>query len=280
MTIEAGFANGRRKPGTAGFGPRKRMRTLPVLQRLFDACRDAFGNPARGTVPSPADVKRICRILDVVEAEDFWLTRDQPFFSPTTSGTAAGDGSTGRVKCATIYSCCNFSLSLFFIPAGGVIPLHNHPGMTVFSKLLVGSLHIKSYDWASDHPDQSPLITAAESPRWRLARLKSNSIFTSPCKTSVLYPTTGGNIHEFLAVTPCAVLDVMGPPYSMADGRDCSYYRDYAYADGLSRQPHLAYKDLRGIDVEGEEYGWLEEIEMEDPPIDGIEYMGPQITLH
>lgn len=60
----------------------------------------------------------------------------------------------------------------------------------------------------------------------RLAKLKANRVFTAPCDTSVLYPTSGGNIHEFTAITPCAFLDVIGPPYSKDDGRDCSYYRE------------------------------------------------------
>jgi len=63
----------------------------------------------------------------------------------------------------------------------------------------------------------------------RLAKLEADSVLTAPCNTSVLYPTTGGNIHQFTAITPCAVLDVLGPPYSKEGDRDCSYYKDFPY---------------------------------------------------
>ncbi len=60
----------------------------------------------------------------------------------------------------------------------------------------------------------------------RLAKLVVDHVLTAPCETAVLYPTTGGNIHAFTAVTPCALLDVLAPPYSPATGRHCTYYHN------------------------------------------------------
>ncbi|KAL0381069.1 UNVERIFIED_CONTAM: Plant cysteine oxidase 2 [Sesamum angustifolium] len=124
------------------------------------------------------------------------------------------------------------------MPARSVIPLHNHPGMTVLSKLLFGTMHIKAYDWwdevdkDADPTSPNPNTTKTRQPDGlRLAKLKLDSELTAPCPTSILYPADGGNMHCFTAVTACAVLDVLGPPYSDPDGRHCQYYYDFPFAD-------------------------------------------------
>ncbi|XP_065636440.1 plant cysteine oxidase 2 [Quercus suber] len=199
---------------------------------------------------------------DNMKPEDVGLSSELPFFKPTNM--VKGNP---RVTYTTIYKCDNFSLCLFFLPATGVIPLHNHPGMTVFSKLLLGTMHIKSYDLV----DPINLDGSVPSSQLRLAKLKADRVFEAPCDTSVLYPTTGGNIHAFTAITPCAVLDVIGPPYSKEDGRDCSYYKDHPYT-ASNGEAALTTED-------SDSYGWLEEIEMpENSQMDGIEYLGPQVT--
>lgn len=73
----------------------------------------------------------------------------------------------------------------------------------------------------------------------RLARRVLDAELTAPCDALVLYPESGGNMHRFAATTPCAVLDVLGPPYSK--DRDCTYYQDLAYSsyhDPSKPHPH------------------------------------------
>ncbi|XP_027352850.1 plant cysteine oxidase 2-like [Abrus precatorius] len=238
--------------------------TVPkALRELFDSCRETFRGPA-GTVPSPQHVQKMCNILDNMKPEDVGLSRDLQFFKP---GNIIKQNQ--RVTYTTVYKCDDFSLCIFFLPERGVIPLHNHPGMTVFSKLLLGVMHIKSYDWVDPESSDN---TLQQPSKLRLAKLKADKVFTAPCDTSVLYPTTGGNIHEFTAITPCAVLDVIGPPYSKEDGRDCSYYRDHPYASFPNER-------MGEVKEEKDSYAWLEVIEMpENSQMDGIEYLGPPIT--
>lgn len=239
---------------------RRRQRKQPLVQTLFETCAEVFANGGTGFVPPPADIQRLCSILDSMKAADVGLSPEMPYFRATKTGQAP------VITYLHLYECEQFSMGIFCLPPSGVLPLHNHPGMTVFSKILCGTMHIKSYDWANDITCSSP--TGAAGPR--LAKLQVNAAFAAPCGTSVLYPTAGGNMHCFTAVTSCAVLDVLGPPYSDRDGRHCTYY--------LERP--LGSFSVDGVAAdEKESFTWLQE---RDKPSDlfvvGAPYRGPKIT--
>ncbi|KAL6552613.1 hypothetical protein OROHE_007977 [Orobanche hederae] len=147
----------------------------------------------------------------------------------------------------------NFTLCIFCLPTSSVIPLHDHPGMTVLSKVLFGSLHVKAYDWVE--PARVRKIKGMDTSEVRLAKLAVDEVLNAPCSTSVVYPRGGGNLHCFTAVTPCAVLDILAPPYNEYAGRRCSYYRDY-----LSNED-----DKSGTaGNEEEDYAWLSKVDRPD----------------
>lgn len=54
-----------------------------------------------------------------------------------------------------------------------------------------------------------------------------DGILNAPCEPTVLFPRSGGNIHSFTALTPCAILDVLSPPYSDDFGRPSTYFLDF-----------------------------------------------------
>ncbi|XP_042497142.1 plant cysteine oxidase 2-like [Macadamia integrifolia] len=250
---------------------RNRKSMNNVVQKLFQTCREVFATGGADVVPSPDDVERLRSVLDSMKPEDVGLSEEMACFR-----TSDYEG-TPPITYLHLYECDRFSIGIFCLPQSGVIPLHNHPGMTVFSKLLFGSMHIKSYDWATDvshntNENFNPSHYQSSYVGNRLVKIKNDSVFTVPCNTSILYPAAGGNMHCFTAVTSCAVLDVLGPPYNDAEGRHCTYYRDFPYAS-FSGDADLVPEEER------EEYAWLQEREKpEDFVVVGAQYRGPQIV--
>ncbi|KAG7023261.1 Plant cysteine oxidase 3, partial [Cucurbita argyrosperma subsp. argyrosperma] len=191
-------------------------------------------------------------------------------------------------------------ICIFCFPTSSVIPLHDHPGMTVFSKVLYGSLHVKAYDWvepafiqenkdSTNFPEDASFIFlnanyGISSHEFlppsqhffpgRLAKLSVDKVLTASSGTSILYPKTGGNLHCFTAVSPCAVLDVLSPPYNEDKGRRCTYFHDYPYSTfSAESKPNLN-------DEEVEDYAWLAKIETPDDLYmrPGV-YAGPAIQI-
>uniref|UniRef100_A0A0E0MYM1 cysteine dioxygenase n=1 Tax=Oryza rufipogon TaxID=4529 RepID=A0A0E0MYM1_ORYRU len=188
------------------------------IQEVHDIARDVFFAATPGFVPSSLAEANLTKLLDTLKLEDFGLDASMPYFRadpqghPKVTYVHFGDDS------------LNFSFGVFCLPQSAVIPLHDHLGMTVFSKILHGSMHIKSYDWVKT-PNGA-----------HFAKVRTNTIYDDSSKTTVLYPESGGNLHCFTAETACAVLDVMGPPYSSVEGRDCSYYGVCPSPRGVSRR--------------------------------------------
>nr|XP_009389927.1 PREDICTED: plant cysteine oxidase 1-like isoform X6 [Musa acuminata subsp. malaccensis] len=126
--------------------------TPSAVQRLFETCKEVFADGGAGIVPSPEDVDRLRSVLDYIDASDVGLTQNMPYFRHGASTR------TLPITYLHIYKCDKLSIGIFCLPPSAVIPLHNHPGMTVFSKLLFGSMHIKSYDWVNVPQNSNEIV--------------------------------------------------------------------------------------------------------------------------
>lgn len=240
-----------------------------TIQGLYELCNQTFKRSA-SSPPSQA-IQKVSSLLDTITSTDVGLKeydeddRGHGLFGFNVFSRA--NRWAQPITYIDVHECDGFTMCIFCFPTSSVIPLHDHPGMTVLSKVLYGSLHVKAYDWV-----KPTCVEKSNGTKVRLAKLVVDKVVTAPCDTSILYPNTGGNLHCFTAITPCAVLDILAPPYSEAAGRICTYYHDYPYSSFSTR--------CNGEvgDNKEDEYAWLAEIETPaDLYMRSGRYTGPAI---
>lgn len=148
-----------------------------------------------------------------------------------------------------------YSIGIFVFSPNARIPLHDHPGMCVLSRVLYGDLHRLSLDlsrdgeveewfgenghkhecgsswfgsggsWFSRSNSQTSSLSIHQNiPKGSKTAFKNDVDHLQAPEVTILYPFEG-NLHEFVAGPHgAAVLDVLLPPYDNVQNRDCTFY--------------------------------------------------------
>ena len=242
--------------------PRSDADAAPIVALAAAAARLA----AAAADDRPALERECCALLDVLTPADLGLPP-----APAASAAAIAPAAASAEPIRSMVVCSNsaFEIVAFIFPAGATIPLHDHPGMTVLSKVLYGQLSMRAYDYAAGplSADEPPAQTAA-APHLSAARAaasapldvggggggggggeaaaaaaaaaaattvhravqRADTVLCDESPTFVLRPAFA-NVHAFEAVRPTVVVDLLLPPYGNG-GSDCHYFDLVESGDG------------------------------------------------
>ena len=123
------------------------------------------------------------------------------------------------LKAISIYNDLDLEIKAIFIPPNSRIPMHDHPGMTVFQKVLVGNMRYQD----GDLDDDETMIVGHH--EMRKIHAKSDQLVDCHTPTLVVLPDDG-NLHEIQEYggMGCCFLDIMSPPYDITEGRNLSFF--------------------------------------------------------
>lgn len=134
-----------------------------------------------------------------------------------------------KLNRVTIEGNEDYRLVLFFIKKGTQMPLHDHPNMSVFFKLMFGKLSYHSYDkvdkrfqynqFSNDEYDEI-LET-----RTQVEAKKSTKKVLDDQNLLVVRPSSG-NMHKFYAEEDSCFFDICLPNYTTDSLRRITYFNE------------------------------------------------------
>ncbi|CAE8724849.1 unnamed protein product [Polarella glacialis] len=196
---------------------------VSALWQLLRQERDEMAGARVGAqCPEFSNLQSILEVMDRLGPEDFRVSEKDAATSRSRSG----------VSYQEVYSGPGMTLAIFLLRAGARIPLHDHPGMSVYGRLLFGRMRVRSFDAQSPiERDSGPLAWFAQSPAssGRKAVLQDDRVI-GPLSTSYSLGPTEKNLHELEAIDHCAFFDILTPSYDGSQGRDCSYFQSQLIA--------------------------------------------------
>ncbi|XP_046558424.1 2-aminoethanethiol dioxygenase-like [Haliotis rubra] len=172
-----------------------------------------------------------------------------------------------------------FTMGIFVVKSGGKLPMHDHPNMYGFCKVIHGSVHLKSYSLVSDQnipEDVEKKLHLWQKPLVRSVGLRQDQVITSNDDCCFLSPSDG-NIHEIQSAGGVAAfLDILAPPYNNSQSRDCHYYKE------LPMSGILGNKNVESASIENSKptIRWFMQVpQPHEYWCDTLDYRGPPLIV-
>jgi len=188
----------------------------PRIQVVFNECvRTLRGNPR----PSCYEFLRLRDLFAGLRLQDVGLTDTDLKIERAA------------ITCVTVAAEPEFEISVFIVPRGVSLALHDHYGMAVVFQVLAGIMDALVYDTSGGGKSGEAVMEGYGSVRERSAPsgapLLGRRLFHGPIdghQGPIMVWPAAGNLHELHAVTDCAFIDLQAPPYHDRRGRDCRYF--------------------------------------------------------
>ena len=165
----------------------------------------------------------------------------------------------------------DYRLVLFFIKKGTVMPLHDHPNMSVFFRLVFGNLSYRSYDKIdekyryNDFVEDEYLEAIEEKKRIQAKRSKLMNLQTDDI---LFVRPSENNMHEFVAKENSCFFDICLPNYTPVNhSRRITYFKE------LIQPHHMGEHAIKGGLTELEYYTTPPEMPV-DFKVNDLDYRG------
>jgi cysteamine dioxygenase len=129
----------------------------------------------------------------------------------------------------TIEGSDDYRLVLFFIRKGTRMPLHDHPNMCVFFRMMFGRLSYKSYDKVDEKFrynkvsfDEYQELLAKK--KCISAKLSMQTVLSGP--QFMMVKPSKNNLHEFVAEENTCFFDICLPNYTADSLRRITYFKE------------------------------------------------------